>query len=174
MAIGVDNRLKPPASTSASPLSSPGQAKQYMRAPQIADSAIADQANNLLAASSGGSRTAMQNMDRAGVSRGRGHQYRGDYAQAQADVQGRLAAAQATQGATAANAQARQEYRSQLEASKLNTAGLLESLRTSKNAQGLARRSMQQNLLEAHRQGQLGLDSIQLDTSPLLERLLTN
>lgn len=176
MAIGVDNRLKSNVYAKGSPLAPPGKKpegqKAYMRAPQIADSAVADQSNNMLAAAAGGARMAMQGMDRAGVSRGRGQEYRGEYAQGMGDAQARLGAAQAAMGAATANAQARQAYQGEIDAMGLNTSGLLEALRSSKASQGLARRGMQRDLLEAHRQGQMGLDSIQLDTTPLLRGLL--
>jgi hypothetical protein len=175
MAIGVDNRLKSNVYKKGSPLDPPDAPKGKGRsfAPQIADSAVSDQANNILASSAGGSRMAMQGMDRAGVSRGRGQQYRADYAQAAGDTQARLGAAQTAMGAASANAQARQAYQSERDALGMNSAGLLESLRSSSASQGMARRGMEQDTMETMARNRFGLDSIQLDTSPLLQKLLT-
>lgn len=140
--------------------------------PMISDSKVNDQTNNLYAASAGAGRTAMQGMDRAGVSRGRGQQMRADMAQASADVQAGTAAAQVEAGAADANNRARQAYETTMRGEQLSNAGLLENLRSANVREKYAKQGWQQDLYEAMRRGQFGLDSIYLDRTPLIESLL--
>lgn len=140
--------------------------------PMISDSKVNDQTNNLYAASAGAGRTAMQGMDRAGVSRGRGQQMRADMAQASADVQAGTAAAQVEAGAADANNRARQSYETTMRGEQLSNAGLLENLRSANVREKYAKQGWQQDLYEAMRRGQFGLDSIYLDRTPLIESLL--
>jgi hypothetical protein len=54
---------------------------------------------------------------------------------------------------------------------RLANAGLLEGLRNTKAMEQQQRRGWQQDLYEAIRRGQFGLDQQQLDYTPLLGRL---
>lgn len=167
MAIGADTSL-------------PGNTKSPLRGtpafgappPMVNDGRVADQRNNLLAGAAGAGRSAMQGMDRAGLSRGRGQQLRADMAQAGADVEAATAAQQTEMGAANANRAARQAYDTTMRGERNANAGLLEGLRASNVRERLARQGWQQDLFEAMRRGQFGLDSIYLDTSPLLDSLL--
>lgn len=173
--IGVDRAL--PAN-SPSPLSKPKPPKQQDSAPSygyqppmIADSAVQDVVNNQLAGSAGTGRAALAGMDRAGVSRGKGQQFRADLAQVSADVGARADAEQTEMGAAQANAQARNAYDYAMRGEGISNAGLLEGLRNASAMDRLAGQGRRQDLLEAIRRGQMGLDSIYLDTTPLLGAL---
>jgi hypothetical protein len=138
----------------------------------ISDSAVAGQVNNIFAGAAGSGRAAMQSMDRAGISRGKGQQLRSDMTQAGADVQAATGAAQTEMGAADSNNRARQAYDVAMRSEQIGNSGLLESLRASKAREGVAKQGWQQDLVEAMRRGQLGLDSIQLDTSPLVNWMM--
>jgi hypothetical protein len=179
MAIGVDNRLKQKVYRGDPPLSVPGDGssekkKTYsLRASQVSDSAVADQQNTILATSAGGGRLAMQGLDRAGLSRGRGHQYRADYAQGMGQAMSQLGATQVGMNAAGANAAARQAVDSEMRANDINSRGLLESLRSGAAAQNNARKGFAQDLYEANARGRMGMASLpQLDYSSILQALL--
>jgi hypothetical protein len=138
----------------------------------INDSKVADRTNNILAGAAGAGRSAMQSMDRAGISRGRGQQLRADMAQAGADVQAATGAAQNEMAAGDSNARARYAYDTTMRGEQLGNAGLLENLRASKAREGIAKQGWQQDLVESMRRGQFGLDSIQLNTSPLVNWMM--
>jgi membrane-bound ClpP family serine protease len=140
--------------------------------PMISDSKVNAQTNNLYAASAGAGRSAMQSMDRAGISRGRGQQMRADMAQAGADVQAATGAAKVEMGVQDANQRARQAYETTMRGEQLGNAGLLENLRSANVRERYAKQGWQQDLQEAIRRGQFGLDSIYLDRTPLIESLL--
>jgi hypothetical protein len=138
------------------------------RPPMINDGKVQDVVSNQLASSAGAGQMAMQGMDRAGVSRGRGQQYRADMAQAGADVSARTAAAKTEMGAAAANANTQAAYDNAMRNEQLSNAGMLESLRNMSAMERLARQGWLQDQSEARRRGQFGLDQIQLDYTPLL------
>jgi len=138
----------------------------------VDDRRVADQKNNLLAGSAGAGQVALQSMDRAGVSRGKGQQFRADLAQAGADVEASAGAEQAEMGASMANRSAAQAYDTTMQGERLANAGLLENLRAASLRERYAKQGWQQDLFEAMRRGQFGLDSIYLDTSPLIDALL--
>lgn len=175
MAIGADTSLP---SLSKSPLrpgpTAPAQKTPGLgyQPPMINDAKVADQANNVLAGAAGAGQAAMQAMDRAGISRGRGHQLRADMAQAGADVQAAAGAAQVEMGAADANARARQAYDVTMRGEQLGNAGLLENLRAAKMRERVAKQGWQQDLYEAMRRGQFGLDSMYLDTTPLVNWMM--
>lgn len=175
MAIGADLSLP---STSKSPLrpgaqpAAPKTPAFGAAPPMINDAKVADQTNNMFAGAAGAGQAAMQQMDRAGVSRGRGQQFRADMAQAGADVQAATGAAQVEMGAAEANNRARQAYDVTMRGEKLGNDGLLENLRSATKREQIAKQGWQQDLYEAMRRGQFGLDSIYLDTSPLINSLL--
>lgn len=135
--------------------------------PAIADSSVQSVVNNQLAASGGAGRATLAGMDRAGISRGKGQERMADLAQAGADVSARSQAAQTEMGAAAANAGARQAYDNTMRGEQLGNNSLLEGLRNSGALERITKQGWQQDLLEAMRRGQFGLDSMQLDLSPL-------
>lgn len=167
MPIGADMGLPKRSGGRPSPLSMPRQAP-----PMISDSAVQSQVNNTRAAGIGGGRVAMQAMDRAGVSRGRGQQARADMAEAIGDVQSRLSANQAASGAAASNAQAKFAYDAAMQGEQMAGAGLLEGLRNARAMAALQRQGFGRDQYEAAARGKLGLDSIYLDRTPLLNALM--
>lgn len=171
MAIGADLTLAPPKKAAPAPMQRAASRPSAGMPPMIADSAVQDVVNNTLAGSAGSGALAMKEMDRAGVSRGKGQQYRADIAQADADATARSGAVKAEMGAAAANANARNSYDMLMENERLSNAGLLEGLRSSSAMERLARQGRSQDMYEAQRRGQFGLDSIYLDYSPLLQGL---
>lgn len=172
MAIGADMKLPGPKKPPAAPMRREAARPSAGMPPMIADSAVQDVGNNLLAGAAGSGALALKEMDRAGVSRGKGQQYRADLAQAEADATSRSGAVKAEMGAAAANANASNAYDFMTQGERLADASLLEGLRTSAAMENLANRRREQDLYEARRRGQFGLDSISLDYSPLLQGLL--
>lgn len=172
MAIGADMTLSAPKKPAPAPMRREATRPSAGMPPMIADSAVQDVVNNTLAGGGSG-QLALKEMDRAGVSRGRGQQYRADLASAESSAQKRVSAAQAEMGAAAANANARNAYDVMVQGERLSDAGLLEGLRASANMERLAEQRRRQELYEARRRGQLGLDSIYLDYSPLLHGLFS-
>jgi hypothetical protein len=140
--------------------------------PMIGDSTVADAQNNTRASSAGVGRMAMTDMDRAGISRGRGNQYASQIAEASADADARAGAAKQQMGADVANAAARQTYDFAMQGEQIGNSGLLENLRNQNAMAGWTRRGFGQNLREANRRGQFGLDQLQLDYTPFLQSLL--
>jgi len=180
VAVGADMSLsRLPASplrglTQAKPASpqQPAVPQFGARPPMISDSRVQDVVNNQLASSAGARELATRSMDRAGVSRGKGQAYYGDIAQAGGDVQARNAAAETEMGAASANASAQAAYDSAMRNEQLTNAGLLESMRNAEARERMAKMGWQQDLYEATRRGQFGLDQYQLDFTPLLSGLL--
>lgn len=168
MPIGADIGLPKRSGGRPSPLSMPRQSP-----PMISDSAVQSQVNNTRAAGVGGGRVAMQAMDRAGVSRGRGQQMRADMAEAVGDVQSRIAANDAQSGAAASNAQAQYAYDAAMRGEQMGGRGLLEGLRNARAMAALQQQGFGRNEYEAAARGQFGLDSIYLDKTPLLNTLLS-
>jgi hypothetical protein len=138
----------------------------------ISDAAVASQQNNLLAGAAGTGAAARQGMDRAGISRGRGQQFRADMAQAGADAQAMAESNSVAAGVADANARANQAYDTTMRSEQVGNAGLLESLRVAGNRERIAKQGWQQDMAEARRRGQLGLDSIYVDRTPLIGSLL--
>lgn len=166
MALGADTAL--PSSTK-SPLRSPSVPKFGAPPPRVNDGAVADMRNNFLAGAAGAGRMAMQGMDRAGVSRGRGQQLRSDMAQAGADVEASTNAARVDMDAANANARAQQAFETTMKGEQLGNQSLLEGLRMSGMRERFAKQGWQQDLNEAMRRGQFGLDSMYLDPGQLVQ-----
>jgi type IV secretory pathway VirB10-like protein len=174
MAVGADKSLpreRPPVPRPNALAPSAGVPSAGPPAPRVSDRAVQAMQNNQAAASAGARETTLQDMDRAGVSRGRGQQYYADMSQAIADEDGRAAAAQTAQGAEFANRAARSAFDDTIANERLANAGLLEGLRANTMRERAARAGWQQNLYEAIRNGQFQLDSMQLDYSPLMAGL---
>lgn len=165
--IGADSSLRSPA-----PKRNAFSLGQPAPPPMIPDGAVQDSVNNMMAAGAGQQRAAMTGMDRAGLSRGRGHQSMADYAAASSDAKARAGAAQVEMEAAGANAAARNAYENARNQERLMGAGLLENLRNTQAMEQIARRGFGQDMYEANRRGQFGLDSQYLDLSPLLSALL--
>lgn len=159
---------KPQASKQAAAGPSP-----YGQAPgMIGDEVVQGVVNNQLAQSGGAGMTALQGMDRAGMSRGRGQRSRADTIQATADVGAASAANRTQMGVASANAKMQRDYDNTMRMEQLGTQGLLEGLRSARAKEGIASRGWAQDVYEALANGQLNLDSIQLDLSPFLRSLM--
>lgn len=174
MAIALDRSL--PTST-RSPLRAPQQAPAQSvptqsMAPRIDDRRVANQANNLYART-GAREMTLQDMDRAGVSRGKGHQLRADMAAAAQNSANRSDALRAEMGAQQANVSAAQQYDAMRNAERMSSEGLLQNLRDSDRQERMARNSASMDEYETWMRGRFGLDSMQLDPSSLLNRLFT-
>lgn len=170
MAVGMDmklTRMEPPARRPT--VSAP--APQAMRPPAIADAAVQGAVNNQLAAGFGARELTLADSDRRGISRGKGHYAAASAAQDSADVKAAVGAAQTEMGVAATNAAARQTADSMMASERLSNANLLEGLRSASASERLARQGWQQDLYEAMRRGQFGLDQQQLDYTPLLRPL---
>lgn len=171
MAVGMDMTLpKAPKPKPAAPMQAPASAGPS-RPPAIADRAVQAAANNQMSAGYGAREMTLADSDRRGVSRGKGQQYAAQTAQEAADAKASAGAAATEMGAAAANAGARQAYDNMLANERLNTAGLLEGLRSNSAMERLAQRGRGQDMYEAIRRGQFGLDQQQLDFTPLLQGL---
>lgn len=157
--------LKPPASQQKVP-------SLGFQPPRINDATVSAAVNNKMAAGVGAGRAALAETDRAGVSRGKGQQRLADMADASADTQARAGAIQTEMEAAAANSAAQREFENTMRAEQLGDRGLLEGLRTATAMERIQKKGWQQDLYEAMRRGQFGLDSIYLDRTPLFEALL--
>lgn len=145
----------------------------FGRAPQaISDEAVQNVTNNQLARSAGAGMSALQGMDRAGVSRGKGQRSRADMAQAMADVGAQGQAARTQMGAASMNAKAQQDWENMRRQEQLGTQGLLEGLRSQRARERMSGMGFAQNIYEALANGQMNLNSIQLDYSPFLSSLM--
>ena len=175
MAVGLDPSLpksSPPALRQKPQAPMRANAPQYpMRPPAIADSAVQAAVNNQMAAGYGARESALADQDRRGISRGKGQQYAAQMAQDAADAKASAGAVQTEMAAANANAVARQTADSTQANERLANAGLLEGLRNTQAMEQQKRRGWQQDLYEAIRRGQFGLDQQQLDYTPLLGRL---
>ena len=178
MAIGTDNRLK---SSLVSPLSKkpkapmktpPRKTPAYSPMMKLVDQgAVDDVNNNVLAGAAGSGRMAMQDMAGRGLSAGRGQQARADMAQENAVADAALKASQNNQQADQQNKRKKLAYDTALKSEDLANQGLLQQLRMSGFGEDLARQGFEQDMIEAKRRGQLGLDSIFNDFTPLLRGL---
>lgn len=178
MALGSDARLggqQPYRQTFAPKPAAPSQGRtvRYSGAPQANDGAMADFKNNRMAQAAGAAQDAIREMDRAGVSRGKGQRYAAEVAEADADAGARGDVAKMEMGVAQQNAMARQSFENMKKNERLNTEGLLEQLRTSERSERMARQGWGQDLYEAVRRGQFNLDQMNLDMSPLWQRLFS-
>jgi hypothetical protein len=138
----------------------------------VADSRIQDAVNNQMEAGSGVRELARQQLDNTkGVSRGKGIEYAADIAQSEADAKARAGAASTEMGAAASNAKSQFAYDTAMQNEQLSNAGLLQGLRHGGAMERFGKQGLQQQLMEAIRRGQFGLDQQQLDYSPLLAQL---
>lgn len=170
MAVGTDTRLNGVGRATAS---QGGGAPAYgPRPPVIADSALQGVVNNSYASAQGSARNALTSMDRGGLSRGKGQQYASQIAETGATAQAANDAAQAEMGVAQANAGAANAYDYAMQQERLGNAGLLENLRNQTAMNRIQRGGMAQNMNEAMRRGQFGLDSIRPDYTSLLGSLL--
>lgn len=174
MAIGVDNRLKAKMPSPLAPKpSAPMQTPQYAPMPSMVNQGAVDSVNNnLLAGVAGAGRMAQQQMAGRGISAGRGQQARGDMAEQLASVKAQQQAQQNNMDAAAGNQMRRFAYDTAMRGEQIQNQGLLNSLVNSRRGENLAMRGYAQNLEEARRRGQLGLDQIYLDRTPLFQSLL--
>jgi hypothetical protein len=176
MAVGMDKALPqfgkavltPPPQGPMQPPSIPGYSR---RPPAISDSAVQGAVNNQLAAGYGAREMTLADSNRSGVSRGKGQQYAARMAQEAADAKAAAGAVQTEMGAAASNAAARQAYDMTMQGERAANANLLEGLRNTQAMERAARSGWQQDLYEAIRRGQFGLDQQQLDYTPLLRGL---
>jgi hypothetical protein len=177
MAIGADYSLR---SQLPSPLAVPKgpatpQAKTQgspFRPFAMNDKAVQSMQNNQQAAGAGAGRVALSSADRSGVSRGRGQQYLADLAEAGANADANASASKTGMMAGIADANAQRAYDNTRANERLSTSGLLEGLRNTSAMERLSGFGNRQDIQEAIRRGQFGLDQMQLDTSPLLAQLL--
>lgn len=152
---------------------SAGGPTPYGQAPgQIGDDVVQSVANNQLAQAGGAGMTALQGMDRAGMSRGAGQRSRADAKQAMADVGAASAANNTQMKIASANSKMQRDYDNTMRMEQLGTQGLLEGLRASRAREGIASRGWAQDVYEAIANGQFNLDSLQLDLSPFLRSLM--
>lgn len=178
MAIGADNSLRFKSPSGLVPTRGPAAPQQSQAAGSpfrryaMNDNAVAAMANNQRAAGVGAGRQALSDSDRAGMSRGKGQQYLADIAEAGATASANAAANATEAGAGMADTNAQRAYENASANERLSSSGLLEGLRNTRAMEGQAGRGWQQNLMEAMRRGQFGLDQQQLDYTPLLGRLL--
>lgn len=142
------------------------------RPPGISDAAVTSVVNNQLEGGYGVGRATLGQQDRAGVSRGRGQQYYANVAQDAANVQAAAQATNTMSEASSADASA-WEHENAMRNEQLSNQGLLEGLRNAQSLANLSRQQQQQQLYEAIRNGQFGLDQQQLDYTPLLNNLFT-
>lgn len=174
MAVALDRSLP---SGGQSPLRKAGGGSAPLPAspagaPRIDDRRIANQANNLYART-GGREMAMRGMDRAGISRGRGHQLMSEMAGAAEESANRADAMQAEMGASQANASAAQQYDAMRSSERMSGQGLLQNLRDSNRQEQFARRASGADAYDTWLRGQMELDSMQLDYTPLLRQLFS-
>ena len=179
MAIGADRslpsrvtsplRAAPAGPSPVAPRAAPSAAAM---APRIDDRRVADQSNNLYART-GAKELALQGMDKAGISRGKGQQFRAEMAQAQQSSANRADAMRTEAGASQANVSAAQQYEAMRNSEKMSNEGLLQNLRDSERQERMARQSAGMDAYETALRGQFNLDSMQLDYTPLLRQLLS-
>lgn len=177
MAIGIDNRLKASGSLLRSPLApkspAPQKTPQYApMPPMVSQGAVDDVNNNLLAGVAGAGRMAQQQMGGRGISVGRGQQTRADMAEQMAAVKAQQQAQQNNMDAAAGNQMRRFAYDTAMRGEQIQNQGLLNSLANANRSERLSMKGFDQNLEEARRRGQLGLDQIYLDRTPLFQSLL--
>jgi hypothetical protein len=177
MAVGADTRLNgfgrsPLAAARPAPMQQTASTPSYgPRPPMVSDSAVQGSVNNIMAGSDGTARGALLEQDRGGVSRGRGQQYASQIAEAGANMQGRASAAQVEMGAAGANASANNAYDYAMQQEKIGNGGLLENLRNQNALARTQRQGYAQDMYEANRRGQFGMDQIAPNYSPIWDSL---
>lgn len=134
--------------------------------------AVDDVNNNVLAGVSGAGRMATQQMGGRGISMGRGQRARADMAQAMANAKAQQQVQQNNMSASAENRARSLAYDTAMQGEQIQNQGLLDSLTSARRNEQMNRVGMGQNLSEARRRGQLGLDQIYLDRTPLFQSLL--
>lgn len=168
MAVAMDRSLP---SGGQSPLrTAGGGSASPPRGPRIDDRRVANQTNNLYART-GGREMALRGMDRAGISRGKGHRLQAEMAGAAQDSANRADALRSEMGAGQANVAASQQYDAMQNSERMANEGLLQNLRDSERREQTARRSAGMDNYETWLRGQFNLDSMQLDYTPLLRQL---
>jgi hypothetical protein len=133
--------------------------------------AVDDMNNNVLAGAAGTGRMARQSMAGRGLSSGQGQQYRADLAQGSAEADASLKSNQNNQQASQQNKLKQLAYDTAMKSEDVSNQGLLQQLRMGRFAEGLAQEGFAEDLSQARRRGQLQLDSIYNDYSPLLRGL---
>jgi hypothetical protein len=121
--IGMDNKLKS------------FEAPAYMK---TSDTALTNMQNNLTASGKGAGQAAVQKMGGRGMSRGRGHEARGERAQQDSDVKTGLAAGKIGQQASEANNNIDLAYNNAIKNNMQQSSGLLSGLRQGQAANNLA------------------------------------
>jgi hypothetical protein len=169
--IGTDNRLKSQLPTA---LPQPKKSPQTNYPGMISQGRVDAVSNNMLAGAAGAGAAYQQKMAGRGMSRGRAAEARGQRAQDEATAQAQLGSAQNQMQAADANARTRFAYDSLRESERLGNQGLLNNLMDARGRSALARQGMGLDTMQTHMQGRLGLDSMYLDTSPILKYLLEN
>lgn len=170
--IGVDNRLKSQLPTA---LPQPKKSPQMNYPGMISQQRVDAVSNNMLASAVGEGRVANPwKMAGRGMSRGRAAEARGQRAQDDAMAQAQLGSAQNQMQAADANAKTRFAYDSLMESERLGNQGLLNNLMDARQRSALARQGFGLDEMQTHMQGKLGLDSMYLNTSPILKYLLEN
>ena len=159
MAIGMDNKLK-------------SQTSPAYQAPRVSDAKVQTANNNMIAASYGADRAAQQNMAGRGMSAGKGQEARGQRAQDKATIQGYMGAAKNSMDASQANASMQLAADNMHQMEKLGYQGLLNGLSDAKQNQMLANKGMSADYYDANNRHRLAMDSMYLDTRPLLQSLL--
>ena len=159
MAVGMDNKLK-------------SHSNPAYAVPRVSDKAVANYGNNMMAQHSGTNRATQQKMAGRGMSAGRGHEARGQRAEDSAQVKGYAAATKNDMAAAGTNASMAQSAEHMHEMEKLGNQGLLQGLYDQRQQNMLAAKSMGADRYAAGNQHRLGMDSIYLDTNPLLASLL--
>ena len=159
MAVGMDNKLR-------------SQNNSAYSAPRVSDKAVANYGNNMMAMHHGTGRATQQSMGGRGMSAGRGQEARGQRAEDQAKVKGYTAAAQNAMQAASSNASMALATEQMRDMEKLGYQGLLNGLSDQRQQAMLANKSRAADMYSAANQHRLGMDSIYLDTNPLLASLL--
>lgn len=159
MAIGIDNRLK-------------SQTAPAYQAPRVSDAKVQFANNNMIGASAGAGRAAQQGMAGKGMSAGRGQAARGQRAQDKATIQGYMGAAKNSMDASQANASMQLAADNMHQMAKIGDQGLLNGLSDARQQGMLAMRGMGNAMYDAGNRHKLAMDSMYLDTRPLLQSLL--
>lgn len=169
--IGVDNRLKSQLPTA---LPQPKKSPQVNYPGMISQQRVDAVSNNMLAGAAGTGQAYQQKLAGRGMSRGRAAEARGQRAQDDATAQAQLGSAQNQMQASEANAKTRFAYDSLRESERLGNQGLLSNLMDARQRSTLAKQGFSLDEMQTRMQGQLGLDSMYLNTSPILKYLLEN
>ena len=162
--IGIDNKLK----SSATPALSP-KAPSF---PRVSDRKVTEANNNVLAGAYGTDRATQQKMAGRGMSSGRGHEARSERSQHDATIQAHLGAAGNDMDASQANANMALAYDTMRKGEDINTVGLLQGLSNSRQQAMLGKQSQSNQMYGENLRHNLAMDSMYLDTSPILQYLM--